>query len=642
MTTSAFLINHVYTVTIEVVPLPLDPTKPGFRKLVDVFANVELANAAARQCALFGTYENEFRPSKTQIEKGERQTKILSRDLEYLVEGRAKLSLANRYFDHRTGALTYTLIVKECPAFRGFPPIKGRRVIAHVKREELMDERKPITPAMAANETRFLPKSKNLGRFLDKRHRAKLVDPQLLSNSACTSRDIGPSLSDSSTLVSPTSDTPSINSGPEESQTPSMDSLEGSIGSIDEITNQQSWFPNAFPEECEMAGIQKSGDNTQSAPDSRICSPTGPGDDDLIDLAGFEVSHGARDLAGLVRDDLSQSSISTKRACDTGRSTHISNWEQQLAEDHERWKSNGAWRKAGHEEEDSSSETWHDALPATIADMDGGDIIRKNMEKYHEQIIESGKDSMMQLATTSSSEASSSPQVAPGAAGQSTIANSHLSTLQELLKKSNLHNDLRPETFGEFAGLRICQFLHDIECAEVNSGLDSADIAKFLPRCLLGNAALWFRGLPIEKQQRLVSSLDEFYNALYEEFSYLIPKEKAEALDYHYDPAHHMSIRSYYYTKILKLRQTDPRISDDDVLDLVWKGLQRHAPDLARASAGCLTLKELKDTLFTTDYVPKTRKKSKKVKQIRGLSREYKLAYTPNGADEEDVYESCY
>lgn len=110
--------RFVYTVNVQVFNLPYDPNKPGpnFKEVIDIFDNLELANAAARQSALFGTYRNRFRPSKVEIEKGERVTYKLKRDLDYRVEGRAQLSQAERQFHPVTGCLTYVTIVKDSPA----------------------------------------------------------------------------------------------------------------------------------------------------------------------------------------------------------------------------------------------------------------------------------------------------------------------------------------------------------------------------------------------------------------------------------------------------------------------------------------------------------------------------------------------
>lgn len=160
---------------------------------------------------------------------------------------------------------------------------------------------------------------------------------------------------------------------------------------------------------------------------------------------------------------------------------------------------------------------------------------------------------------------------------------------------------IQPETFGlgTFNGTRVCQFLHEIRIAEERSGLGPGPgLAKLVARCLVGNAELWFRGLSSSEQKKLLSSSDAFYDAIYQNFSYEIPKEMEQALAYKYNPNIHKSYKSYYYTKLLKLRQTMPDVSDDVQKDLMWEGLTSHGSEAAIASSGCSTLQEIKEEMF--------------------------------------------
>ncbi|RPA81287.1 hypothetical protein BJ508DRAFT_376604 [Ascobolus immersus RN42] len=134
-----------YSVTIEAWHLDTDHNY--FASTVEHYANLEQANASARQCALFGGYKSNFVPSAGAIMDREYFTSKLYSDEEYTFVHNAKVTKAR-------------VLTSGIPLEAGSRnPFRPRRVIGIVRKVELLDLSKPMTPNIARNWDRFMPDS---------------------------------------------------------------------------------------------------------------------------------------------------------------------------------------------------------------------------------------------------------------------------------------------------------------------------------------------------------------------------------------------------------------------------------------------------------------------------------------------------
>lgn len=161
---------------------------------------------------------------------------------------------------------------------------------------------------------------------------------------------------------------------------------------------------------------------------------------------------------------------------------------------------------------------------------------------------------------------------------------------------------LRPSDIGEFDGKQeeVFQFVRKIQDTVETSGVDDGDIVKMIPRCLTGRAQYWYMGLTKDQRDRMLCSTTTFIQGLQQEYQQQTRRELQLAIAYFYHPSEHPHIADYYYQKIAKHRSVEPDISDRDLIDEVYRGLEKKAPGLARMVAvrQFRVLEEFKEELF--------------------------------------------
>ncbi|RPA81293.1 hypothetical protein BJ508DRAFT_362086 [Ascobolus immersus RN42] len=146
--------DYVYTVNIEVYKLYPENPEKSF-KAVETYANLEQANASARQCALFGHYLTNWIPGPKEIQRGECSTLASPKDTgRHWPHSKSwEITRTERAFDEM-GCLSYTAsFVDHKKLHHNGEPKKVR---AFVKAVALMDSQKPITAETRRNRSKFL------------------------------------------------------------------------------------------------------------------------------------------------------------------------------------------------------------------------------------------------------------------------------------------------------------------------------------------------------------------------------------------------------------------------------------------------------------------------------------------------------
>lgn len=151
------------------------------------------------------------------------------------------------------------------------------------------------------------------------------------------------------------------------------------------------------------------------------------------------------------------------------------------------------------------------------------------------------------------------------------------------LNRFTRKSTLKPSDIGTFDGTtsELYGFIKKIEDTVATSGVDERDIVSMLPRCLTEIASSWYNGLEMEDKKKMLASVEGFILALKEEYPAQTRTQKKEAIAYAYDPSVHNDIREYYYKKIELLRASEPDISEVDIIQEVYLGLEKGAPGIA-------------------------------------------------------------
>lgn len=161
---------------------------------------------------------------------------------------------------------------------------------------------------------------------------------------------------------------------------------------------------------------------------------------------------------------------------------------------------------------------------------------------------------------------------------------------------------LKPkEDIGTFSGEKseLLGFVQSVQMVLNTSGVDDQVIAKMLPICLVEDAQSWFRGLPQHQQMAMVQNCDAFVRGLCKEYPTQSRAERRAAIDYHYNPKEHKSIRTYYYNKVEKMRAAEPGISEEDLVEEIHRGLAPHAYPLQQSvNFRRVSLAEFKEELI--------------------------------------------
>ncbi|RPA75990.1 hypothetical protein BJ508DRAFT_365298 [Ascobolus immersus RN42] len=152
---------HFYIITIEAYNE--GNNNSYYTRTVEAYANLENANASARQCALFGGSNTFYIPSASQISQGERSTNMTSSDLgsHRLPLSRSRVYKTDKTFD-KFGCIRYTAWFYGADGLSRKATANAdsnHKVIAHVQRISLTDRLKPITPEIAANRLRYMSTS---------------------------------------------------------------------------------------------------------------------------------------------------------------------------------------------------------------------------------------------------------------------------------------------------------------------------------------------------------------------------------------------------------------------------------------------------------------------------------------------------
>lgn len=178
------------------------------------------------------------------------------------------------------------------------------------------------------------------------------------------------------------------------------------------------------------------------------------------------------------------------------------------------------------------------------------------------------------------------------------------STLTERRPKgpSNHGKHIKPkEDIGTFSGEKteLLGFIQSVQMVVNTSGVEDSVIAKMLPVCLVDDAQSWFRGLSSSQQREMVADCESFVQGLNDEYPTQSRAEKRAAIDYHYNPKDHKSIRSYFYNKVEKMRAAEPGISEADLVEEIHRGLAPHAYPLQQSvSFRRVSLSEFKEELL--------------------------------------------
>ncbi|RPA70505.1 hypothetical protein BJ508DRAFT_337139, partial [Ascobolus immersus RN42] len=190
----------------------------------------------------------------------------------------------------------------------------------------------------------------------------------------------------------------------------------------------------------------------------------------------------------------------------------------------------------------------------------------------------------------------------------------------ENLNRYTRKSTLKSSDIGTFDGTPsdLFGFVKSIEDTVDTSGVDERDIVAMLPRCLTGIASSWYNGLDHEDKKRMLRSVNIFIEALKEEYPAQTRVARKEALEFSYDPKEHSDIREYYYKKIELLRAAEPEITELDLIEEIYLGLEKNAAAIAQAVnvTSFLTLQEFKAELFfkatSIKHIVEFRKKLKK------------------------------
>ncbi|RPA75991.1 hypothetical protein BJ508DRAFT_417807 [Ascobolus immersus RN42] len=153
--------NHVLFYTVNIEAYNGNETTPYYtNNNAELYSNVEQANASARQCSLFGSSETYYIPTTAQIEKGEASaTKWGEIGSHRLPQSKVRCNKVESTFDQH-GCLRYTTWLYGCDRLSrktSANSFADRRVTAYVKKIQLMDAVKPITPQIRKNKAKFLP-----------------------------------------------------------------------------------------------------------------------------------------------------------------------------------------------------------------------------------------------------------------------------------------------------------------------------------------------------------------------------------------------------------------------------------------------------------------------------------------------------
>ena len=92
-----------------------------------------------------------------------------------------------------------------------------------------------------------------------------------------------------------------------------------------------------------------------------------------------------------------------------------------------------------------------------------------------------------------------------------------------------------------------------------------------IPRSLQGRARDWWASSPMTMEE--MNTVEGWVTAISREFPVYVPRAKAEAMAYKYQPTKIFDALDYFYAKINKLRSAERSMSDEDIIDFIWEGL---------------------------------------------------------------------